>query len=41
VFPVLAGSGQSLIDGIDATHLQLVETTPFASGIVVNTYAPK
>lgn len=41
MFPVLAGSGQSLIDGIDVTHLQLVETTPFASGIVVHTYAPQ
>jgi len=41
VFPVLAGAGQSLIEGIDATHLELVETTPFASGIVVHTYAPK
>ena len=41
VFPVLAGSGRSLIEGIDVTHLELVETTPFASGIVVHTYAPK
>ena len=40
VFPVLAGTGQPLIDGIDVTHLELVETTPFASGIVVHTYAP-
>ena len=40
VFPVLAGGGQSLIDGIDVTHLQRVETTSFASGIVVHTYAP-
>ena len=41
LFPVLAGAGQSLIDGIEATHLELVETTPFESGIVVNAYAPK
>ena len=41
VFPVLAGKGQSLIDGIDVTHLELVATTPFQSGIVVHTYAPK
>ena len=41
VFPVLAGTGQPLIEGIDVTHLELVETTPFASGIVVHTYAPK
>ncbi len=40
VFPVLAGEGQSLIDGIDVTHLQLVETTRFASGIVVHVYVP-
>ena len=41
IFPVLAGEGQRLIDGIETTHLTLVETTPFRSGIVVNTYAPK
>ncbi len=41
VFPVLAAGGDALIDGLGTTHLQLVETTPFASGIVVNTYAPK
>ena len=40
VFPVLAAGGDSLLDGIETTHLKLVETTPFASGIVVNTYAP-
>jgi dihydrofolate reductase len=41
VFPVLVGGGQRLIDGIDTMHLQLLETTPFASGVVVNAYAPK
>ena len=41
IFPVLAGGGQRLLDGIDVQHLELVETTSFASGIVVNTYAPK
>jgi dihydrofolate reductase len=41
IFPVLVGGGQPLIEGIDTTHLQLVETTPFESGIVVNVYAPK
>jgi dihydrofolate reductase len=41
VFPVLAGGGQRLLDGIETQHLQLVETTPFESGIVVNVYAPK
>jgi len=40
-FPVVAGSGERLLDGIDVTHLKLVSTTPFASGIVVLTYAPK
>jgi dihydrofolate reductase len=41
IFPVLVGQGQRLIDGIDLTHLDLVETTRFASGIVVNAYEPK
>ena len=41
VFPVVAGSGDRLLDGLDLTPLSLVETTPFASGIVVLTYAPK
>jgi dihydrofolate reductase len=41
IFPVLLGGGQRLIEGIDATHLKLVETTRFGSGIVVNVYAPK
>ena len=41
IFPVLVGGGQRLIDGIDVTHLERVETTPFQSGIVVNAYAPK
>lgn len=40
IFPVLAGGGQHLIDGIETTHLKLVDTTPFESGIVVQTYAP-
>lgn len=41
IFPVVAGGGQRLLEGIDLIHLELVETTPFQSGIVVNTYAPK
>jgi dihydrofolate reductase len=41
IFPVLVGDGQRLIDGIDVTHLDLIETTRFGSGIVVNAYAPK
>jgi dihydrofolate reductase len=41
IFPVLAGGGERLIDGIETTHLELLDTTRFASGIVVNTYGPK
>jgi len=40
-FPIVAGSGERLLDGLDVTHLKLVNTTPFASGIVVLAYAPK
>lgn len=41
LFPVAAGSGQRLFDGIDATHLNLLDTTRFSSGIVVLSYTPK
>lgn len=42
VFPVIAGAGQRLLDGlIDTTHLDLVETTVFESGIVVHVLVPK
>jgi dihydrofolate reductase len=41
VFPVAAGSGERLFDGIDLIHLNLVDTTPFGSGIVVHKYVPK
>jgi dihydrofolate reductase len=41
VFPVAAGSGDRLFDGIDPTALSLVNTTTFDSGIVVHTYGPK
>ena len=41
IFPVLAGGGQRLIEGIQPLHLQLAETTPFSTGLVVNTYTPK
>ncbi|MGH3387051.1 MAG: dihydrofolate reductase family protein [Nocardioidaceae bacterium] len=41
VFPVIAGKGDRLFDGFDLTHLDLVRTTPFTSGIVVHAYAPK
>ncbi len=40
VFPVIAGSGQGFLEGIETTHLKLVDTTTFRSGIVVLTYAP-
>ena len=40
LFPVIAGSGEGFLEGIDTTHLKLVDTTPFASGIVVLTYTP-
>jgi dihydrofolate reductase len=41
VFPVLAGGGQRLIEGIEITHLQLLGSTTFESGIVVHVLAPK
>lgn len=41
IFPVLAGSGDRVLEGIDTTHLQLVKTTPLASGVVVQTYTHK
>jgi dihydrofolate reductase len=40
-FPVIAGGGQSLLDGVAPTHLNLTGVTRFGSGIVVLTYAPK
>ena len=41
VFPVVAGSGQRLLEGIGTTYLELLRTTTFASGIVVHVYAPE
>jgi dihydrofolate reductase len=41
VFPVLAGGGQRLIDGIDTTHLELLDVARFRSGIVVHVLGPK
>ena len=41
IFPVVVGGGQRLLDGIDTTHLTLIDTTRFNSGIVVHTYQPK
>jgi dihydrofolate reductase len=41
IFPVVSGSGERLFDGFDTTHLRLVRSTSFASGIVVHVYEPK
>jgi dihydrofolate reductase len=41
MFPVAVGAGQRLLDGIDTTHLKLLDTSKFDSGIVVLVYAPK
>jgi hypothetical protein len=38
---VLAGSGQRLFDGFDTTHLKLLDTSTFKSGIVVHVLGPK
>jgi len=38
--PVVVGRGERLFEGVGAT-LELLETTAFASGIVVLKYAPK
>jgi dihydrofolate reductase len=40
LFPVVAGRGQRLFDGIDTTHLKLVNTTTLSTGIVIATYTP-
>jgi dihydrofolate reductase len=41
VFPVIAGSGDRLFDGQPMTHLELLGSTTFKSGIVVHKLAPK
>lgn len=41
VYPVAVGAGQRLFDGLDTTHLKLVDTKRFNSGIVVLVYASK
>lgn len=41
LFPVAVGSGDRLFDGIDTTHLELIGTTTFSTGIVVLKYGPK
>ncbi|PZF80965.1 dihydrofolate reductase family protein [Jiangella anatolica] len=40
-FPVIAGGGDRLGDGLDLAHLKLVDQTVFDSGIIVGVYAPK
>ena len=40
VFPVVAGKGDRLLEGVDLTHLKLIDSTTFASGIVVHALAP-
>jgi dihydrofolate reductase len=41
VFPVVAGGGRRLFDGFDLTHLKLLDTSTFESGIVVHVLGPK
>ncbi len=38
LFPVVAGRGDRLFDGLDLTTLKLVDTTRFDSGIVILVY---
>ncbi|HJS69261.1 MAG TPA: dihydrofolate reductase family protein [Gaiellaceae bacterium] len=38
LFPVVAGKGDRLLDGLDVTTLKLVDTSRFQSGIVVLVY---
>jgi dihydrofolate reductase len=39
VFPVIAGEGGRLLEGLPTTHLALRETTRFSSGVVVLRFA--
>ena len=42
VQPLVPGRGQALFDQLpDSRHLELVEATPFPSGILVQVYRPK
>jgi dihydrofolate reductase len=41
IFPVVVGGGERLFDGIDATHLKLLDATTFSTGIVVHVYGPR
>jgi dihydrofolate reductase len=41
VFPVVAGSGERLLPGIELRHLRLTGTSAFRSGIVVHVLDPR
>ena len=41
VFPVIAGGGDRLLEGNDLTHLDLLRSQQFASGLVVHVLGPK
>ena len=41
VFPVVAGSGERLLDGIATIHLKALDAAVFSSGIVVRVCGPK
>ncbi|MGR6916794.1 dihydrofolate reductase family protein [[Actinomadura] parvosata] len=41
MFPVVAGGGDRLLDGLDLTHFELLDSTRFTSGIIVLTYGLK
>lgn len=41
VMPAIAGGGHHLFEGLDVTHLHLLDTTVFKSGVVVHKLAPK
>lgn len=40
-FPVIAGTSDSIFDGLPVTQLRLLDTTTFSSGIVVEVFGPK
>jgi dihydrofolate reductase len=40
-FPVLAGGGRRLIEGLEPRHLELLDVARFESGIVVHVLGPK
>ncbi|MFD7548242.1 dihydrofolate reductase family protein [Streptomyces sp. NPDC059578] len=40
MFPVIAGRGERILDGVSTAHLKLKSTTTLASGVVLLTYTP-